>query len=294
MSNKTQDVLTVQAEHSPRTGAITVQPERRHSGDDVAATEVVGPAGVAKAGAARRSVVRQQEREVPRKARRVDLDQVRLSTHADLLRLDEHGVDPLQAVAHGGEHRRAARLQRVELVHGGKLAVLVDRELDGLAQQDDPHVVQEERALGKERMRMPRRGLDGVGAGERVVVVPVLHVRLREDAHAAELAGLPGAVAGGEHDLLGNEGAGAAERRLPADIHHDEDDGGMGVAVGRAVCDEGGAIWALSICGDSLAAEQAEAGGGKDRDECTHAHDSSSWLNMHRQPAPDAGGGSPL
>src|SRR6266508_3946281 len=122
---------------------------------------------------------------------------------------------------------------------------------------------------------MPLRGLDGVGPAERVVVFPVLDVGLGEDAHAAELAGLSGAVAGGQHDLGGDEGAGAAERRLPGDVHHYENDGGMGISVERAVGDERGAIRALGIRGDSVAAEQAEAGGGQDRDDETCPHSTS-------------------
>src|SRR6266511_242474 len=126
---------------------------------------------------------------------------------------------------------------------------------------------------------MPLRGLDGVGPTVRVVVFPVLDVGLGEDADAAELAGLSGAVAGGQHDLGGDEGAGAAERRLPGDVHHDENDGGMGISVERTVGDERGAIRALGIRGDSVAAEQAEAGGGQDRDDetCPHGGSLSGW-----------------
>src|SRR5207247_5119433 len=127
--------------------------------------------------------------------------------------------DLLEPVAHGGEGRRGARLQRVELVLCGQLAVLVGGKLEGLGQEDDPYVMEEERALGELRVCVPLRGLDGVGASERIVVVPVLHVRLGEDSHAAELARLPGAVSGGEHDLRGDQGSGSAERRLPGDVH---------------------------------------------------------------------------
>src|SRR6266545_7661692 len=126
---------------------------------------------------------------------------------------------------------------------------------------------------------MPLRGLDGVGPAERVVVFPVLDVGLGEDAHAAELAGLSGAMSGGQQDLWSDEGAGAAERRLPADVHHEEDDGGMGIPVERAVGDERGAIGVSGIRGTPVAAEQAEAGGGQDRDDetCPHGASLSGW-----------------
>src|SRR6266516_6014553 len=103
---------------------------------------------------------------------------------------------------------------------------------------------------------MPLRGLDAVGTGERIVVVPVLDVGLGEDAHAAELAGLSGTVSGGQQDLGSDEGAGAAKRGLPGDSHHEQDDGGMGVPVELAVGDEGGASQARRTRGYSGAAEQ--------------------------------------
>ncbi len=53
-------------------------------------------------------------------------------------------------------------------------------------------------------MGVPFRGLDRVRAGERIVVVAILDIRLGEYAHAAELARLPGTVAGGEDDFGGN------------------------------------------------------------------------------------------
>src|SRR6266516_1776548 len=122
---------------------------------------------------------------------------------------------------------------------------------------------------------MPLRGLDAVGTGERIVVVPVLDVGLGEDAHAAELAGLSGTVSGGQQDLGSDEGAGAAERGLAGDIHHEQDDGGMGVPVELAVGDEGGASQARRIRGYSVAAEQDDASDSKDRDDATCPHGSS-------------------
>src|SRR6266704_4841468 len=122
---------------------------------------------------------------------------------------------------------------------------------------------------------MPLRGLDGVGTGEREVVVPVLDVGLGEDAHAAELPGLSGAVSGGQQDLRSDEGAGAAERRPAADIHHEEDDGGMGVAVELAVGDKGGASQAGRIRRYAVTAEQDDASDSKDRDDATCPHGSS-------------------
>src|SRR5207247_6909731 len=101
-----------------------------------------------------------------------------------------------------------------------------------------------------------------------------LAVVLRDDADARELARHPGAVSGREHDLRGDEGAGTAERRLPGDIHNDQDDGGMIVAVERAVRDEGGAIRA-EIGGDSVAAEHADASCGNGRNDETRLHGSS-------------------
>src|SRR2546430_10215248 len=88
-------------------------------------------------------------------------------------------------------------------------------------------------------MRMPRRGLDGVGATAEGIGGVVLHVGLVEDADARELARLAGAVAGGEHDFRGYDGAGAAERRLAdGGVHDDQDDGGMSIPIERAVGDE--------------------------------------------------------
>src|SRR6266513_6239903 len=103
----------------------------------------------------------------------------------------------------------------------------------------------EECGLGEERMRLPRRGLDGVGASEREVVVTVLDIGFGEDAYGAELAGLSSTMSRGQHELRGDKGAGAAERWLPADIHHDEDGGGMGIPVEHAISDERRAIRGL-------------------------------------------------
>ena len=88
-------------------------------------------------------------------------------------------------------------------------------------------------------MRPPLHGLDRVGARERIVVVAILHVGLGEDAYAAELTRLAGAVAGREHDFRRDQRPGAAERGPPADLHQDEDDGGMRRAVECAIRDEG-------------------------------------------------------
>src|SRR5438132_11935962 len=82
-------------------------------------------------------------------------------------------------------------------------------------------------------------------------------------------------MAGGEHDLRGDDGAGAAERRLAGDVHDDENDGGMGIPIERAVGNEG---WAARVSvgrGNPVAAEQADTGGGQDRDDETCVHGSS-------------------
>src|SRR5438552_8517353 len=158
LSHEIQHVLPVQAEHAAGAGAIAVEPERRHAGDHVARAEVVRPARVAEAGAARRGVVREQQGEGAGEPR-VDLDEVRLREHADALRLDVHRVDLLQPVAHRREHRRATWLQRVELARDGERSVLAGGELHGLGEQDDPHVVQKEQVLGEERMGVPGGGL---------------------------------------------------------------------------------------------------------------------------------------
>src|SRR5256886_16002912 len=83
---------------------------------------------------------------------------------------------------------------------------LAGGEFHGLLQQDDAHVVQEERALGEERVGVPRGGLDGVGAAGAGVGRVVLDVGFIEAAQARELARLSGAMAGGEHALRGGAG----------------------------------------------------------------------------------------
>src|SRR6266705_2940087 len=82
-------------------------------------------------------------------------------------------------------------------------------------------------------------------------------------------------MAGGEHHLRGDDGAGAAERRLAGDVHDDEDDGGMGIPIERAVGNEGWATRVSEVAGNSVAAQQADAGGGQDRDDETCSHCSS-------------------
>ncbi len=104
LSDKIQDVLSVHAEDASCATASSVEAERGYSGYDAAGTQEVWPAGVAEARAARRGVVRQQQREIPRETR-IDLDKVRGSAHADQVVFDEHGIDSLQAVAHGTKTR---------------------------------------------------------------------------------------------------------------------------------------------------------------------------------------------
>src|SRR5215510_10156380 len=89
---------------------------------------------------------------------------------------------------------------------------------------------------------MPRLGLDGVRPGERIVVVAMLDVGLGEDAHSTELSGLTRAVAGGEHDEWREQSSAAAKRWTAVDVHDDQDDGGVSIAIERAVRDERRAI----------------------------------------------------
>src|SRR5438067_13754724 len=124
-------------------------------------------------------------------------------------------------------------------------------------------------------MCVPRRGLDGVGAAREWVGRVVLHVGFVEDAQARELARLTGAMAGGEHEFRGDDGARATERRLASDVHDDEDDGGMGIPIERAVGNEG---WATRVSvgrGNPVAAQQADAGGGWDGHDETCSHSAS-------------------
>src|SRR2546426_5687692 len=62
--------------------------------------------------------------------------------------------------------------------------------------------------------------------------------------------------------------------------HHDQDHGGMIVAVERAVSDEGGARRIAGVGGDSVAAEQAEASGGKHRRSEEHTSELQSPCNL--------------
>src|SRR5215813_24145 len=89
---------------------------------------------------------------------------------------------------------------------------------------------------------MPRLGLDGVRPGERIVVVAMLDVGLRENAHSRELSGLTRAVAGGEHGEWREQSSAAAKRWTAVDVHDDQDDGGVSIAIERAICDERCAI----------------------------------------------------
>src|SRR5438093_6436599 len=82
-------------------------------------------------------------------------------------------------------------------------------------------------------------------------------------------------MAGGENEFRGDDGAGAAERRLAGDVHDDEDDGGMGIPIERAVGNEGWATRVSVSCGNPVAAQQADAGGGQDGDDETCSHWSS-------------------
>src|SRR2546429_4741786 len=102
LSHKVEHVLPVEAEHAPRAAARAVQPERGHAADHVARPDEVGPARIAEAGAPGGRVVREQQREIPHDAA-VDLDQMRLGEHADLLGLDLYRVDLLQSLAPAGE-----------------------------------------------------------------------------------------------------------------------------------------------------------------------------------------------
>ena len=201
---------------------------------------------------------------------------MRLGEHADLLLLDVHRIDELEAVTDGRKRRRGARLERIELAGGRQPAVLVARELHGLGQHDDADVVEEERILREERMRVPLHGFDRVGSGERIVVVAVLDVGLGEDAQSAELARLTGAVARGQHHFRGDQRTGATERGVAADVHDNEHDGRMAVAIERPV-GNGRGIGRDSLKrrrGDSVAPEQRRANN-NDRDRTTNLHGTS-------------------
>ena len=127
-------------------------------------------------------------------------------------------------------------------------------------------------------MRLPGYGLDRVGAREREVVVSVLDVRFGEDADAAELARLSGAVPGSQHHLRSDEGAGAAERRLPADTHHHHHHGGMGIPVDVPVGDERGAVPAAFAHRPGATADQ-QCADEEHANEYTRCH-GSPWIGI--------------
>src|SRR5439155_6780111 len=208
LAHEIQNVLAVETEHATRAAARPVEPERGHTGDDVAAADVIWTAGVAKAGAAARGVVGQKQREVSCKAGRVDLYEPGFREHPDLLGLDEDGIDLLEPVPHRGKQRGAAGLQCVELVDVREFPVRARREFDFPTEQHDPYVMPKELGFGEQRMGMPFLRLDGVRTRKRIVVVAVLDIRFGEDAHAAELARLARAMSGGEDDFGGDQSAG--------------------------------------------------------------------------------------
>src|SRR5881396_2229383 len=89
-------------------------------------------------------------------------------------------------------------------------------------------------------------------------------------------------MAGGEHEFRGDDGAGAAERRLAGDVHDDEDDGGMGVPIERAVGNEGWPTRVSEVAGNPVAAHQADAGGGQDGhyETCSHCSSQGSGTGV--------------
>src|SRR6266516_5378943 len=275
LAHEIQNVLAVETEHAPGATARPVEPERGHAGDDVAAADVIWTARVANACAAARGVVGQEQREVSCKAGRVDLYEPGFSEHPDLLALDEDRIDLLEPVPHRGKQRGAARLQCVELVDAGEFPVVARREFDFPTEHQDPYFMSKALVFGEQRMGMPFLRLDGVRTRKGIVVVAVLDIRFGEDAHAAELARLARAMSGGEDDFGGDHGAGAAECRLTGDVHDDEHDGRMGIAVERTVCNERRTIRGWEIRHGSVAAEQAATESRKRGDKNASPHDPS-------------------
>src|SRR6266550_2583139 len=295
LAHEIQNVLAVETEHATRATARPVESERGHAGDDVTTAEVIGTAGGAKAGAAARGVVGQDEREVSCKAGRVDLYEPGFREHPDFLGLDEDGIDLLEPVPHRGKPRRVAGLQRVELVDAREFSVGARREFDFSTEQHDSHVMSKELGFGEQRMGMPFLRLDGVPTCKRIVVVAVLDIRFGEDAHAAELARLARAMSGGEDDFGGDQGPGAAECWLAGDVHDDEHHGGMGIAVERTVCNKRRTIRGWEIRHGSVAAEQAATESSKRGDKNASPHDSSERRRWRtgRSPVPRTGPRAP-
>src|SRR2546426_3175560 len=86
-----QHVLPVETEHSARSAAGSVEAEGRDACDDVALAQEIRTTGITEAGTSGGVIVREEKREVARKAR-VDLDQMRLGEHSYPRGLNEHRV----------------------------------------------------------------------------------------------------------------------------------------------------------------------------------------------------------
>ncbi len=242
-----EHVLAVESEDAAGARAVTVDAEGGHASDDVGITDKVRAAGITKAGSAGVGVVREQQREVARKAGDVDLQQARISHHAHLdvvgLPIGSVGEGLLQAVTHRGEGQfiqPAFGFIGVQLVGRGQRAVFV--QVAGFAQADHAHVMQHKRAGLEEGMRPPGFSLNGVRSGVWIIVVAGLHIRFGEDTHARihPVRIVRGAMAGGDHRPGRDLRAAAAVHRLAANFHQDQHDVGMTFAVQFAVRDGAG------------------------------------------------------
>ena len=102
---------------------------------------------------------------------------------------------------------------------------------------DHPDVVQEELILGEARERREAGRFYGVRAARTGIRRVVLHIRLGEDADAAELAGLAGTVSRRDDERRRDQRPGTTKRGRAVHFHQHEHDGRMAVAVELSVRD---------------------------------------------------------
>ena len=98
--NKVQNIRPIHAEDATGTGTVAIDAKGRNARNDIAIAQEIGAAGIAKAGAAGRMVIRQQYGEIACKARHIDLDQAGVSDHSNLLGLDKYRVALLKSITH--------------------------------------------------------------------------------------------------------------------------------------------------------------------------------------------------